>query len=41
MPLLEELRLAGATDYVMYPLPFLDHTRTAVDLLRDPAAAGL
>ena len=30
MPLLEELRLAGATDYVMYPLPFLDHTRTAV-----------
>ena len=30
MPLLEELRLAGATDYVMYPLPFLDRTRTAV-----------
>jgi adenylate cyclase len=30
MPLLEELRLAGATDYVMYPLPFLDQTRTAV-----------
>lgn len=30
MPLLEDLRLAGATDYVMYPLPFLDHTRTAV-----------
>ena len=30
MPLLEELRLAGATDYVMYPLPFLDRTRSAV-----------
>lgn len=30
MPLLEELRLAGATDYAMYPLPFLDQTRTAV-----------
>jgi adenylate cyclase len=30
MPLLEELRLAGATDYVMFPLPFLDQTRTAV-----------
>ncbi|MBF9196717.1 adenylate/guanylate cyclase domain-containing protein [Microvirga terrestris] len=30
MPLLEELRLAGGTDYVMYPLPFLDRTRTAV-----------
>jgi adenylate cyclase len=30
MPLLEELRLAGASDYVMYPLPFLDQTRTAV-----------
>jgi adenylate cyclase len=29
MPLLEELRLSGATDYVMYPLPFLDQTRTA------------
>ncbi|MDP8917642.1 MAG: adenylate/guanylate cyclase domain-containing protein [Pseudomonadota bacterium] len=30
LPLLEELRLIGATDYVMYPLPFLDQTRTAV-----------
>ena len=29
LPLLEELRLAGATDYIMYPLPFLDQTRTA------------
>jgi adenylate cyclase len=30
MPVLEDLRLLGATDYVMYPLPFLDRTRTAV-----------
>jgi adenylate cyclase len=30
MPLLDELRCLGATDYVMYPLPFLDRTRTAV-----------
>lgn len=30
LPLLEELRLDGHTDYVMYPLPFLDRTRTAV-----------
>jgi adenylate cyclase len=29
MPLLEELRLLGATDYVIFPLPFLDRTRTA------------
>jgi adenylate cyclase len=30
MELLEELRQAGATDYVMIPLPFLDRQRTAV-----------
>lgn len=30
MPLLEALRLDGATDYIMYPLPFLDRGRTAV-----------
>ena len=30
MPLLEALRLDGATDYIMYPLPFLNRTRTAV-----------
>ncbi|MFC4171975.1 adenylate/guanylate cyclase domain-containing protein [Microvirga sp. GCM10011540] len=30
MPLLEELRLLGGTDYVMFPLPFLERTRTAV-----------
>ena len=41
MPLLEELRLAGATDYVMYPLPFLDQHPDRRDLLRHPAAARL
>lgn len=30
LPLLEELRQEGATDYIMYPLPFLDQSRTAV-----------
>lgn len=30
LPLLEELRAEGATDYLMLPLPFLDRTRTAV-----------
>jgi adenylate cyclase len=30
MPVLEDMRLAGATEYIMYPLPFLDRTRTAV-----------
>ncbi|MBX6321746.1 MAG: adenylate/guanylate cyclase domain-containing protein [Rhodospirillaceae bacterium] len=30
MPLLEELRRQGATDYVIYPLPFIDRWRTAV-----------
>jgi adenylate cyclase len=29
LPLLEELRLAGATDYIIFPLPFLDRTRSA------------
>lgn len=29
MPLLEELRLAGATDYYIVPLPFIDQQRTA------------
>jgi adenylate cyclase len=29
MPLLEELRAEGATDYAMVPLPFLDRSRTA------------
>jgi adenylate cyclase len=30
MPLLDELREQGATDYAMFPLPFLDRNRTAV-----------
>jgi adenylate cyclase len=30
MPLLQELRAEGATDYVMLPLAFVDTTRTAV-----------
>jgi len=30
MELLEELRQQGATDYVMFPLPFFDKQRTAV-----------
>jgi len=30
VPLLEELRDAGATDYVMVPFPFIDKTRSAV-----------
>lgn len=29
LPLLEELRLNGATDYAIWPLPFLDRSRTA------------
>jgi len=30
MPLMEELRLKGATDYLMLPLPFVERSRTAV-----------
>lgn len=30
MPLLDELRAEGATDYVIYPLPFEERKRTAV-----------
>jgi adenylate cyclase len=29
MPLLEDLRLQGSTDYLMLPLSFVDRTRTA------------
>ena len=29
MPVLEEIRAAGATDYVIWPLPFQDRTRSA------------
>jgi adenylate cyclase len=40
LPLLEELRHAGASDYVMYPLPFLDQTRTAVISFASQRAQG-
>lgn len=40
LPLLEELRLAGMTDYVMYPLSFLDRTRTAVISFATRQAGG-
>ena len=40
MPVLEELRALGGTDYVMVPLPFLDHTRTAVCSFATRRAGG-
>lgn len=40
MPLVEELRQAGATDYYMLPLPFLDKTRTAAISYATRAAGG-
>ncbi len=40
MPLLQELRGEGATDYVVFPLPFLDTTRTAVLSYATRAAGG-
>jgi adenylate cyclase len=40
MPLLEELRLEGATDYVMLPLPFIDRSRTASISFATRAADG-
>ena len=40
MPLLEELRQQGGSDYVMFPLPFLDRTRTAVISFATQAACG-
>jgi adenylate cyclase len=40
MPLLEELREQGATDYVMLPLPFIDRTRTAAISFATTASAG-
>jgi adenylate cyclase len=39
-PLLIDLKAEGATDYVMYPLPFLDTTRTAVVSYATTAAGG-
>jgi adenylate cyclase len=38
--LLEELRAEGATDYVMFPLPFLDTSRTAAISFATGAAGG-
>jgi adenylate cyclase len=40
MPLLEELRLEGATDYLMLPLPFIDRSRTASISFATCAADG-
>lgn len=40
MELLEELRRQGATDYVMFPLPFLDKQRTAVASFATRRAGG-
>jgi adenylate cyclase len=40
MPLLEELRLTGATDYAMFPMPFIDTTRSAVIAYSTGSAAG-
>jgi adenylate cyclase len=39
-PVLDELREEGATDYVMFPLPFLDLNRTAVISFATVAATG-
>jgi adenylate cyclase len=40
LPVLEELRQQGGTDYVMFPLPFLDRARTAVISFATQAAGG-
>jgi adenylate cyclase len=40
MPLLEELWQQGATDYVIYPLPFIDNWRTAALSFATRAAGG-
>jgi len=40
LPLLEELRLNGATDYVIWPLPFLERTRTAFVSFASDASGG-
>jgi adenylate cyclase len=40
LPLLDELRLKSMTDYVMYPLSFLDQTRTAVISFATRRTAG-
>jgi adenylate cyclase len=40
MPLLEELRQAGAIDYAMFPMPFIDRTRSAVIAYSTPSPNG-
>ena len=40
LPLLDELRESGATDYLIFPLPFLDRTRSAYLSFATKAAAG-
>jgi adenylate cyclase len=40
LPMLDELRGEGATDYVIFPLPFLDKTRTAIISFATRAAEG-
>ncbi len=40
MPLLDELRADGATDYAMYPFPFLDRRRSAVMSFATQAPGG-
>ena len=40
LPVLEELRQQGGTDYVMFPLPFLDRSRTAVISFATQAGGG-
>jgi len=40
LPLLDELRAGGATDYAIFPLPFLDRSRSAFISFATQAAAG-
>jgi adenylate cyclase len=40
LPLLEELRADGATDYVIFPLPFVDRRRSATISFATTAPAG-
>jgi adenylate cyclase len=40
MPVLVELRQMGATDYAMFPMPFIDRTRSAVIAYSTPSPAG-
>lgn len=40
LPFLEELRMKGATDYVIFPLPFGDRGRTSVSSFATKSEAG-